>query len=230
MRQGIELNETAAGPDMGGRRAAGGLRLADQAYLRIRDDIVTVRLQPGDPLDEKILSRQLEVGLTPVRDALKRLTLERLAVIYPRRGTFVTDINISDERWLTEIRVEMEGLAAALAAERATDEECAAMTRLAGSLEDASELSLDYISVDTEIHRAIYAAAHNPYLETSLNLYANLAMRIWHYGIQRMRARTPRSCAQDEVVAAICAHKPEAARKAAQSHLLGFSAEVRSLL
>ncbi|MEW2395471.1 GntR family transcriptional regulator [Streptomyces sp. NPDC046862] len=230
MRQGTELGEAAGGAAVGKQRAAGGLRLADQAYLRLRDDIITVRLRPGDPLDEKTLSRQLGLGLTPVRDALKRLTLERLAIIYPRRGTFVTDINISDERWLTEVRIEMEGLAAALAAERATDEECAALTALASTLEDSSDLSMDYISVDTEIHRAIYAAAHNPYLEVSLNQYANLALRIWHYGIQRMRARTPRSCSQDEVVAAICARKPEAARKAAQGHLLGFSAEVRALL
>lgn len=230
MRQGTELNEAAGGAAVAGQRTNGGRRLADQAYLRIRDEIIAVRLQPGDPLDEKALSRRLEVGLTPVRDALKRLTLERLAVIYPRRGTFVTEINISDERWLTEVRIELEGLAAALAAERATDEECAALTKLAGALEDSSDLSLDYITADTEIHRAVYAASHNPYLENSLNLYANLALRIWHYGIQRMRPRTPRSCAQDEVVAAICARKPEAARKAAQSHLLGFSAEVRSLL
>src|SRR5262245_7295748 len=129
MRQGIGLDRIATGAGMGGQGTNGQLRLADQAYLRLRDEIVTVRLRPGDPLDEKALSQRLELGLTPVRDALKRLTLERLAVIYPRRGTFVTDINISDERWLTEVRIEMEGLAAALAAERATDEECAAMTK-----------------------------------------------------------------------------------------------------
>ncbi|MGW0826847.1 GntR family transcriptional regulator [Streptomyces sp. NPDC002845] len=230
MRQGTETNGAADGAAVGRQRTAGGLRLVDQAYLRLRDDIVTVRLRPGDPLDEKALSQQLGVGLTPVRDALKRLTLERLAVIYPRRGTFVTDINISDERWLTEIRIELEGLAAALAAERATAEECAALTALAGTLEDSSDLSLDYVSADTEIHRAIYAAAHNPYLEAGLNQYANLALRIWHYGIQRMRPRTPRSCSQNEVVEAICARRPEAARKAAQNHLLAFSMEVRSLL
>jgi DNA-binding GntR family transcriptional regulator len=189
------------------QRTAGGLRLADQAYLRLRDDIVAVRLQPGDPLDEKVLSQQLGLGLTPVRDALKRLTLERLAVIYPRRGTFVTEINISDERWLTEVRTELEGLAAALAAERATDEECAALATLAGTLEDSSELFLDNICVDADIHRAIYAASRNPCLEASLNQYANLALRIWHYGIQQMGPRPPRSCSQNEVVKAICARK-----------------------
>ena len=61
-------------------------RLVDQAYRQIRDAIVAVRLQPGAPLDEKALSASLGLGLTPIRDALKRLTLEKLAVTYPRRG------------------------------------------------------------------------------------------------------------------------------------------------
>ena len=58
-------------------------RLVDQAYRQIRDAIVAVRLQPGAPLDEKALSASLGLGLTPIRDALKRLTLEKLAVTYP---------------------------------------------------------------------------------------------------------------------------------------------------
>lgn len=213
--------------------AGGGkVRLADQAYLRIRDDIVTIRHSPGAPLDEKVLSAELGFGLTPVRDALKRLTLERLAVIYPRRGTFVTDINISDERWLTEVRIELEGAAAALAAERATEEELTALrdhTALLESHDVGRDMSSDYLSIDTEIHRMVYAAARNPYLEDTLNQYANLALRIWHYGIKRMRPTTP-SCSQRDVVNAIGDRDPARARAAAQVHLRGFSEEVRTLL
>ena len=55
----------------------------DQVYRQIRDAIVAVRLQPGAPLDEKALSASLGLGLTPIRDALKRLTLERLAAPTP---------------------------------------------------------------------------------------------------------------------------------------------------
>lgn len=230
MRQETDLIEIAERPPASARKAPGGRTLAESAYKRLRDDIITVQLKPGDPLDEKELSRELGVGLTPVRDALKRLRHERLAVIYPRRGTFVAEINISDERWLTEVRTDLEGLAAALAAEHATDEECAELKRMAEAMEDSVEVSRDYITQDTEIHRAIYAASHNPYLEATLTQYSNLAMRIWHYGLSRTRAHTPHSCAQDGVVEAICARRPAAARKAAQAHLLGFSASVRSML
>ena len=75
----------------------------------------------------------------------------------------------------------------------------------------------------------VYAAARNPYLEDTLNQYANLALRIWHYGIKRMRPTTP-SCSQRDVVNAIGDRDPARARAAAQVHLRGFSEEVRTLL
>jgi len=195
----------------------------------IRDDLITLRIEPGAPLDEKRLSASLNVGLTPVRDALKRLTLERLLVTYPRRGTFAAEINISDERWLTEARTGLEGLAAALAAQRASDGERAALIKLAEKLE-GSKPSMAYVDYDADVHRAIYAAAHNPYLEATLNQYANAALRIWHYALRSLGSHSPHPCDQTEVVAAIVAHDGERARAAAEAHLLDYSVEIRRLL
>jgi len=200
----------------------------DQAYRQIRDAIVAVRLQPGAPLDEKALSASLGVGLTPIRDALKRLTLERLAVTYPRRGTFVSRINIADEARLTEIRVELEGLAAALAAERATESERAAMLELLDVLEHGSHQRTHHTELDARVHRAIYAAAHNEFLESTLNQYTNLALRIWNFCLQGQRARDEHIHSQRTVVEAIVRGDAPAARMAAEQHLRAFSEEVRS--
>ncbi len=164
-------------------------RLADRAYEAIRDDLIALRIEPGAPLDERQLSASLNVGLTPVRDAIKRLTLERLLVTYPRRGTFAAEINISDERWLTEARTGLEGLAALLAAERATEADRATLIELNRKLEASSSATTSAVGAsmdDAAVHRAIYAAAHNPYLETTLNQYANAALRIWHYAIRSL--------------------------------------------
>ena len=204
-------------------------RLIDHAYEAIRDDLITLRIEPGAPLEEKQLSASLEVGLTPVRDALKRLTLERLVVTYPRRGTFAAEINISDERWLTEARTGLEGLAAALAAQRASDAERAELIELAEKLEGTT-LSIASIDRDGDVHRAIYTAAHNPYLESTLNQYANAALRIWHYALRSLGSHSPRPCDQTEVVAAIVEHDGERARAAAEAHLLDYSIEIRRLL
>ena len=182
-------------------------------------------------MDERQLSAALGVGLTPVRDAMKRLTLERLVVTYPRRGMIAAEINVSDERWLTEARMGLEGLAALLAAQRASDADRAALADLAEGLNYAdADASLTYIKRDADVHRAIYAAAHNPYLETTLNQYANAALRLWHYALRGLGSHHPRPCDQAEVVAAILARDGERARVAAEAHLLEYSVEVRRLL
>ena len=205
-------------------------RLADQAYRQIRDAIVAVRLQPGSPLDEKALGASLGLGLTPIREALKRLTLEKLAVTYPRRGTFVSRINIADEARLTEVRVELEGLAAALAAERATEHDRSTLLALLADLEQGSHERVDNTELDARVHRAIYAAAHNEFLEATLHQYANLALRIWNFCLHEQLAAEEHIRSQRTVVEAIVRGDVLAARMAAEQHLRGFSEEVRSTI
>ncbi len=213
-------------------RLASARPLSEQAYEQIRDDIVYLRLEPGEPLDDKVLSAALKMSLTPVRDALKRLTLERMVVTYPRRGTFVAEITVSDEQWLTEIRQNLEGVAAGLAAERATESERASLTELAGRLADdhANHVTTAYHALDAAIHRAIYAAAHNPFLESSLTQYLNLTLRIWHYGLRRIPTHHSAGRDQQDVVAAIVRGDVDGAVEAAHAHLGDYSAAVRSLL
>ena len=103
---------------------------SERAYLLIRDLIVTLELKPGSVIEEARLCRELNLGRTPVREALKRLTHERLVRSVPHRGMFVMDINITDLARLTEVRVELEGFAARLAAERANAEDHLAMRLL----------------------------------------------------------------------------------------------------
>ena len=218
-------NSTDGSPAVPGRE-----RLVDQAYRHIRDAIVAVHLQPGAPLDEKALSASLGLGLTPIRDALKRLTLEKLAVTYPRRGTYVSRINLADEARLTEIRIELEGLAAALAAERATEDDRAALLELLDGLERGSHERADHNELDARVHRAIYTAARNEFLESTLNQYANLAMRIWNFCLPQQMAGDEHPCSQRAVVEAVVRGDALAARMAAEQHLRGFSEEVRSTI
>src|ERR671927_1311258 len=92
--------------------------LADKAYVAIRDRLIMLAIRPGDPIDDDALARDLGVGRTPVREALKRLEVDRLVVSYPRRGTFATGMDIADLAHISEIRVQLEPLAARRAAER----------------------------------------------------------------------------------------------------------------
>src|ERR1700716_2566477 len=95
--------------------------LAERAYAELRDRIVTLRIPPGAPIDEDALGRELRMGRTPVREAIKRLSLENLVTVFPRRGTFASEINITDLAHISDVRTQLEGHAAYRAAERITD-------------------------------------------------------------------------------------------------------------
>src|SRR5713226_10036349 len=91
---------------------------SEEAYLRTRDRIVCLDMPPGSVVQEARLREELEIGRTPIREALQRLAHENLVRSIPHRGTFVTDVNITDLARITEVRVVLEAHAARLAAER----------------------------------------------------------------------------------------------------------------
>src|SRR5215207_10142072 len=95
---------------------------AERAYHELRDRIVTLRLPPGTVLREDALMRELEIGRTPLREAVKRLALENLVAVQPRRGTFVSAVETADIVHITAVRAELEGYAAELAAHNMDDE------------------------------------------------------------------------------------------------------------
>ena len=104
--------------------------LADRAYHAIREMIVSLELRPGAVIDERSLMEQLGIGRTPTREALRRLAQEGLVEVYPRRGMFVTNVEIRDLASLAEVRSVLESHVARLAAERATDDDRDALERL----------------------------------------------------------------------------------------------------
>ena len=158
--------------------------LADKAYHEIRGLIVSLELAPGAVIDERELIGRLEIGRTPVREALRRLAQERLVEDYPRRGMFVTGVDVRELARLSEVRAVLEPEAARLAAERATDADRAELALLLSELDaGAGEL----IDLDERIHRAVYRAAHNDLLEATLEQYYVLALRIWSIALDRAR-------------------------------------------
>ena len=167
-------------------RTGEAVSFADRAYYAIRELIVTLELPPGAVVREPELTEQLGIGRTPVREALRRLAQERLVEVFPRRGMFVTKVDVRDLVRLCEVRVALEPEAARLAAERATQADLAELRGVLGELDgrrkrDARAL----IDLDERIHRAIYHASHNPYLAETLEQYYAHALRIWMVALAR---------------------------------------------
>lgn len=192
------------------------LPLAEQAYVELRDRLVTLQIAPGSPINDERVAAELGMGRTPVREALKRLESERLVVSYPRRGTFATEVQITDLGHITEVRQKLEPLAASCAARRAGARHRLALTGLLDELDAAADADVaELIRLDLRLHRALYAATQNPYLQDTLVRYDNLATRIWCLFLDRLP-----SLAGDGDQAALLAAE----------HVAGFEAAIRRLL
>src|SRR5436853_813009 len=89
---------------------------SEAAYVRLLDRIVSLEMPPGSVVNEARLREELKIGRTPIREALQRLGRENLVRSIPHRGTFVTDVNITDLARIAEVRVLLEAYAARLAA------------------------------------------------------------------------------------------------------------------
>ncbi|MER5544004.1 GntR family transcriptional regulator [Streptomyces sp. NPDC001118] len=209
------------------------LSLAERAYRALRDRLVMLEIRPGAPINEDQLAQSLGVGRTPVREALKRLQYERLITTYPRRGTFATDVNITDLAHISEVRQELEPLAAARAARRATATDRATLTALRQELASADSrrpAAAELLHLDLRVHRAIYAATHNPYLDDTLVRYDNLATRIWCLFIDRLSDMAGHVGEHGPLIDAIVAGDPDTAAGLARSHVERFERAIRAAL
>ncbi len=158
-------------------------KLADRAYREIEELIVTLRLPPRTVLSEQSLADQLDMGRTPVREALQRLSLDGLVEILPRRGVLVSEINLHTQLRLLEVRRELERLMARLAAERADEREKRAFDTLARRMHEASRKADDigFMRLDRQFNLMVASAASNEFAQRAMGLMAGQSRRFWYY-------------------------------------------------
>ncbi|MBV9918075.1 MAG: GntR family transcriptional regulator [Solirubrobacterales bacterium] len=198
----------------------------------MRDRLVTLRIAPGAPIDEDVLGGELEMGRTPVREAIKRLAHENLVTVFPRRGTFASEINITDLAHISDVRGVLEGHAAARAAQRITDAQRLELAQLLADL-GRSEGSDDVealMALDARVHRFVYRCAGNPYMEETLARYYNLSLRIWYLVLDRLPHLFARVHEHDDVLHAIADGEPDRARDILVEHVATFEREIRTVL
>lgn len=181
--------------------------LAERAYFALRDRLLTLAIPPGAALQEERLCAELGLGRTPVREAVKRLEAEHLVVVYPRRGTFATEIDVADHALIADVRRHLEAMAVERACEVMTRADELALSaireeirgvvgqpgtagptavrdRSGGGAEAAERDAL--MRLDGRLHQALYRATHNSYLEATLGQYYHLALRLWYVFIDRL--------------------------------------------
>ena len=207
--------------------------LSESAYISLRDQLITLKIRPGEPIDEKLQASTLKIGRTPVREALKRLEADRLVVSYPRRGTFASDVKISDLALISAIRIKLEPYAAQRAAMQAETQHGAELRKLLEEIEaepaghdDADAL----IDLDLQVHRAIYRAAGNPFLEEILIRHYHLVVRIWGLFVDRLPRFPEHADEHLRLVQAILKGDANESENLARQHVLSFEAAIRSVI
>lgn len=140
--------------------------LRELVFESLREAILLGRLKPGERLMEIQLAEEMGVSRTPVREAIRKLELDGFVVMVPRKGAYVAGITLKDIADVFEVRAALEGMAAALAAERITDEELDQLERaLVHTSEFRSDDSINALAAlaesDTVFHDIIYQASRN---------------------------------------------------------------------
>lgn len=141
---------------------------AQQIRQSLENDIVDGRFVPGEKLDPEALATEFSCSRTPIREALQALESSGLVHVEPKRGTFVTELSVIELTERFEVMAELEAMCARLAASRATDEQVARILAAQTACETAAQTgdSDAYYQMNTEFHKAIYAASGNHFLES----------------------------------------------------------------
>ena len=212
------------------------MTMADYAYNYIKDRIISQEFPPASPVDTKQLMERLEVGKTPLREALQRLSFERLIVISPRRGTFVSDISIIQLQQAFDARLLIERRTARIATTAMTEEQIAALRDLFKNTDEIVSRGdyMESISVDQRFHYLIAEATHNEYLRDFLSMLLPVTMRFWHYvhGLAKDSSGKIREAHQRHfpVIDALASGDPDVAERAMASHIVTFRDEAMELI
>lgn len=203
-----------------------------RAYEQIKEKIITTEMPPGAVIQESALMSALGLGRTPIREALKLLEAERLVTVSPRRGMFVTPINISDLAKLQEIRSVLDMLSVRLAAQRVTPADVAQMREWVEQLhvaETAGHLR-DLMVLDERFHQLLASSTRNDLLAAENERLYNLSVRIWYYYLEQLCPGDLALEALVEVVEALETGDVSRAEEAMTKHIAHFSESIRKCM
>lgn len=162
------------------------LPLRDVVFKKLRRAILLEELKAGERLTEIYLADKLGVSRTPIREAIRKLELEGLVVMVPRRGAVVAEINEKNLKDVLEVRRVLDMLSARLACERIDDERKRALKKACEDFEKATKSGdlRDIAQKDVMLHNIIIEATGNRTLQQILD---NLAEQMYRYRVKYLK-------------------------------------------
>lgn len=202
----------------------------EDVYKNLRYRIITQDLSPGQILNEKPLMEHYGIGRTPLRDILLELKKDGLVQIIPRSGIMVAPMDLHEFRQVIEIRSDLEGLVGELAARRIRPEQLEQLREIQAKVEklrvDADRNAKQLFQSESEFHSIVFEATGNPKLVAILQELQGVCARFWHFLVFDKHELLAQLDDQAQMLKALEAHDPEAAREIMQQHILNFSNHV----
>ncbi len=195
--------------------------ISEPLYRRVRKDIVECALTPGKSFSEAELGRLYNASRTPVREACRRLEHEGLVRIIPFRGYSIAPLSVAEFHDLQEMQLIVEPETAALAAERANQQELDEMRGLATyeyNLGDTNSYH-EFLQTNYQLHSLIAQASKNKRLsEVVSNIHVRL-MRFFYLGLS-FESHGPTLVSEHiSMVEAICTRDADEARRRSADHI-----------
>ncbi len=197
------------------------LPLRDVVFNTLRHAILKGELEPGERLMEIALAQKLGVSRTPIREAIRKLELEGLVVMVPRKGAEVADITEKDLRDVLEVRTALEELSIELAMKNITDEDYENLKKASKSFAKDSEGD-DLIKIaeaDVAFHEIIYMATGNKRLIQMIN---NLREQMYRYRLEYIKDKSTHARLVEEherIIEAMQKQDVNAAKAAIKLHV-----------
>ncbi len=204
----------------------------EQVYQAIKQRILELELDPTQPIDEKMLVRQVDGSLTLVQQALDRLEQEGLVVKQRRRWHVARAATASIMHEIFEVRTTLEGMCARLAAERISSEQIAKMERVHNDFErvirEGDNNAL--LAVDRKFHQLLYEASGNRYLAKALDEMYTHIYRLSYFALDRMGSVRDIVEEHRDILEALKEGDGRSAERHIQHHIMHFQRMVESLL
>ncbi|NRA19657.1 MAG: GntR family transcriptional regulator [Oceanospirillaceae bacterium] len=193
--------------------------LGEYVYQRLLKEIREGKYHPGERIRESVVSKELDVSRTPVREAIRRLQSEGKLILEPQRGAVVAELDSQEVAELYVLRQQLEGVAARFAAQHASKSEVASMEYILEECYKAADDPREHNQLNWELHHAIYRAAHNRFL---LKAFAAISdsMALLR-GVKYIPKGRPQELYKEHkrIIEAIKQQDPDAADQAAQAHI-----------
>jgi len=205
---------------------------AARAYRLLELRIVALDLKPGQAITESELCDYLDLGRTPVREALQRLAQEWLIKVLPRRGMIVSEVDLQCQMRLIEARRAMEGSLMRIATRKASKNERAQFRTLAEGFRQAAskadELALG--ETDAAFNQLVFAVSGNEFLVSALQRMHALTRRFWKIQAQFEDILNVTAMTHAELADAIASGDADAAVAATEKLLDNVEAYTRAAL